>query len=137
VTQRETDPQVIPYLLYEDAGAAMDWLTRVFGFAARARHVRPDGSVRHGELILDRGGVVMVGSPGPAFRGPRSLGGVTQLVRVTLRDLTIHRDRTRAAGVEATPIESGPPEWISYTVTDPEGHQWYFTQQVGPEAGAR
>ena len=25
------DPQVVPYLLYEDVGAAMDWPIRVFG----------------------------------------------------------------------------------------------------------
>jgi uncharacterized glyoxalase superfamily protein PhnB len=32
-----SDPQVVPYLLYEDAGAAMDWLVRAFGFTERAR----------------------------------------------------------------------------------------------------
>jgi hypothetical protein len=33
----EADPQVVPYLLYEDAGSAMDWLIRAFGFVERAR----------------------------------------------------------------------------------------------------
>ena len=50
------DPQVIPYLLYEDAGAAMNWLVDTFRFAARARDVQADGTVRHGELQLDRAG---------------------------------------------------------------------------------
>ena len=38
------DPQVAPYLLYEDAGAAMDWLVRVFGFTERVRDQLSDGT---------------------------------------------------------------------------------------------
>jgi uncharacterized glyoxalase superfamily protein PhnB len=45
------DPQVVPYLLYEDAGAAMDWLIRVFGFTERVRDRQRAGTVRHGELL--------------------------------------------------------------------------------------
>ena len=45
------DPQVVPYLLYEDAGAAMDWLIRVFAFTERVRDRQSDGTVRHGELL--------------------------------------------------------------------------------------
>ncbi len=76
---RTPDPQVIPYLLYADAGAAMDWLIKTFGFTERVRDRRGNGTVRHGELVLDNGGVIMLGSPGPDFRGPRELGGVAQL----------------------------------------------------------
>ncbi len=82
-----TDPQVIPYLLYADADAAIDWRVKTFGFTVRARDARRDGSVRHGELQLDGGGVIMVGSAGPGYQGSASLGGVTQLVRITVIDL--------------------------------------------------
>jgi len=44
VDEDTTDPQVIPYLLYADAGAAMDWLVLTFGFIERARDTRNDGS---------------------------------------------------------------------------------------------
>lgn len=128
---RLTDPQVIPYLLYADAGAAMDWLVATFGFTARARDTRPDGHVRHGELRLDRGGIIMLGSTGPDFQGPGRLGGVTQLVRITVTGLKAHRDRTKAAAAEASEIQDGPPGWQSYSVHDPEGHQWYFTEFTG------
>jgi uncharacterized glyoxalase superfamily protein PhnB len=125
------DPQVIPYLLYSDAGAAVDWLVSTFGFTCRSRHVRPDGTVRHAELELDRGGVIMLGSPAAGYIPPAMLGRTTQLIRITVTDLRSHRDRT-TAGVEASAIEPGPSGWISYSVTDPEGHQWYFTEQVDP-----
>jgi uncharacterized glyoxalase superfamily protein PhnB len=121
------DPQVIPYLLYADAGAAMDWLVKTFGFTVRARDARQDGTVRHGELQLDGGGIIMVGSAGPSYQGPARLGGVTQLVRITVTDLNSHRDRTKAALAEPSEMQSGPPGWRSYSVNDPEGHQWYFT----------
>jgi uncharacterized glyoxalase superfamily protein PhnB len=124
-------PQVIPYLLYADAGAAMEWLVRTFGFTVAARDTRTDGTVRHGELRLGGGGIIMVGSAGPDFQGPGQLGGVTQLVRVTVTDLTAHRDRTKAAHGEASEMQDGPPGWRSYSVHDPEGHQWYFTQFTG------
>jgi uncharacterized glyoxalase superfamily protein PhnB len=130
----EEDPQVIPYLLYEDAGAAMDWLAETFGFAVRARDQRADGTVRHGELQLDRGGVVMVGSPGPGYHGPAARGGATQLVRVVVTDLPGQRERALARGAQASPIEPGPPGWLAFSVTDPEGHEWYFTQRAAPSS---
>ena len=121
------DPQVIPYLLYADAYAALDWLVDTFRFAVRARDVRTDGTVRHAELQLDRGGVIMLGSAGPSVPAPDAPGGSAQLVRITVADLRDHRNRTTSAGATASAIEGGPPGWISYSVTDPEGHQWYFT----------
>jgi uncharacterized glyoxalase superfamily protein PhnB len=134
LTVADEDPQVIPYLLYEDAGAAMDWLAGTFGFAVRARSQRQDGGVRHGELVLDRGGVVMVGSPGPGFRGPAALGGSTQLIRVVVADLAGHRERVQARGAQASAIEPGAPGWLAYSVTDPEGHEWYFTERAEPSS---
>ena len=28
-------------------------------------------------------------------------------------------------------MQDGPPGWQSYSVHDPEGHQWYFTEFTG------
>jgi hypothetical protein len=72
--QDNPDPQVVPYLLYADVGAAMDWLIKVFAFTERARDNNSDGTVRHAELLLDNGGVIMLGSPGPDLCGPAKLG---------------------------------------------------------------
>jgi uncharacterized glyoxalase superfamily protein PhnB len=33
--ERTSDPQVIPYLTYADAGAAMDWLIGTFAFTGQ------------------------------------------------------------------------------------------------------
>jgi uncharacterized glyoxalase superfamily protein PhnB len=107
------DPQVVPYLLYEDAGAAMDWLIRVFGFTERVRDRQSDGTVRHGELLLDNGGVIMLGSPGAEFRGPAKLGEVTQLQCITITGLQAHREYAQAAGGEVSEVSIA--HWPDHT----------------------
>jgi uncharacterized glyoxalase superfamily protein PhnB len=128
--EQNPDPQVVPYLLYADADAAMDWLIKVFGFTERARDARDDGTVRHAELLTGDGGVIMLGSPGPGFRGPAKLGEVTQLVCVTITDLPGHRDRARAAGAAVSEVGARANRARSYTVDDPEGHRWYFSEPL-------
>lgn len=124
------DPQVVPYLLYEDAAGAMDWLIRVFGFVERLRDEQHDGTVRHGELLLDNGGVIMLGCPGPGFRGPAKLGEVTQLQCVTVTDLESHRARAKAAGAAVSQISTRASQARSYSTDDPEGHRWYFSEPL-------
>ena len=124
------DPQVVPYLLYEDAGAAMDWLIRVFGFTERVRDRQSDGTVRHGELLLDNGGVIMLGSAGAEFRGPAKLGEVTQLQCITITDLHAHREYAQAAGAQVSEVSIRAGRAHSYTVDDPEGHRWYFSEPL-------
>ena len=124
------DPTVIPYLLYEDAGAAMDWLIGTFGFVKRLRDLSPDGTMRHGELVVDAGGVIMLGSPGGDFRGPLRLGAVTALQCITVTDLAGHRERAQAAGADVSEISSRAGRARSYTVDDPEGHRWYFSEPL-------
>jgi uncharacterized glyoxalase superfamily protein PhnB len=130
VTDYSQDPQVVPYLLYEDAGAAMDWLIRVFGFTERVRNRQSDGTVQHGELLTGNGGVIMLGSPGAGFRGPARLGEVTQLQCVTVTDLGAHRERAQAAGADVSEISIRADRAHSYTVDDPEGHRWYFSEPL-------
>jgi PhnB protein len=128
--ERTPDPQVVPYLLYADAGAAMDWLIKTFAFTERVRDKRSDGAVRHAELLLDSGGVIMLGSPGPGFRGPRELGEVTQMLCITVTDVPAHRDRAEAAGATVSEISIRANQARSYTVDDPEGHRWYFSEPL-------
>jgi len=128
--ERTSDPQVIPYLLYADAGAAMNWLIETFAFTERVRDKRSDGTVRHGELLLDDGGVIMLGSPGSGFRGPRELGQVTQVLCVTVADVPAHRDRAQAAGANVADISIRAGQARTYTVDDPEGHRWYFGEPL-------
>jgi uncharacterized glyoxalase superfamily protein PhnB len=128
--EKDPDPQVIPYLLYADPGAAMDWLVKTFAFTERARDTRSDGTVNHGEMQLDGGGVIMMGNPGPDYQGPAKVGAVTQLLAITITDLPAHRERAQAAGATVSEIDIRPHGARTYSADDPEGHRWYFTEPI-------
>ena len=53
--------RIVPMIAYEDTAAAIEWLTRAFGFIEREgrRYVMEDGTIGHAELELD-GSIVML-----------------------------------------------------------------------------
>jgi uncharacterized glyoxalase superfamily protein PhnB len=131
---------VIPMIAYEDGPAALDWLTRAFGFTERARMLDASGRLSHGEL--DTGsGIVMLATPSPAYESPRrhrqhcdaarewsKVPWVVDGILVYVDDIDGHRRRAEAGGaVMLGPIERGPPG-DRYRVEDLEGHRWMFMQ---------
>jgi len=44
-----------PYLIYRDAPAAIDFLTRAFGFVEKYRYPMGDGRIGHAELTFGDG----------------------------------------------------------------------------------
>jgi hypothetical protein len=72
----------------------------------------------------------MLGSPGAGFRGPAKLGGVTQLQCITIAGLLAHRERASLAGADVSEISIRANHAHSYTVDDPEGHRWYFSEPL-------
>lgn len=123
-----TSADIHPCLTYDDAGAAIEWLCRVFGFEKRLVVPGPDGTVTHSELSLGNG-VVMVSSPRPeAGRyGPRHARGAPATLSVTVADPDAHHAHAVAAGARiVTPPRDEPYGARGYAVVDVEGHQWYF-----------
>ena len=107
----------------------MDWLIRAFGFAERSRQRTATG--RCGTASSSsHGGVIMMGAPGGDFRGPARLGAATQLVCITVTDLSAHRERARDAGADVSEISARADRACSYTVDDLEGHRWYFSEPL-------
>src|SRR5688572_893436 len=89
----ETSVQTItPYLLYEDTAAAIDWLSRAFGFEERLRFTDEGGTVTHAELTLGDGAVYL-GYPGPDYRSPKRHGTSSHLVHVYVEDIETHHAR--------------------------------------------
>jgi PhnB protein len=124
-------PRISPYLLYEDAGAAVDWLKNAFGFTERMRMPDDSGRVSHAELELGDG-VVMLGTPGrEAYKNPKNLGGNTSFVYIYVDDVDAHFAHAKEAGAE---IESEPEDQVygdrHYSAKDPEGHAWFFAQHI-------
>jgi uncharacterized glyoxalase superfamily protein PhnB len=136
-------PKVVPMLSYEDGHAAIDWLTRAFGFEERLRWVGDDGAIGHAELELD-GGLIMLATPTPEYQSPKrhregceparrwsEVPYVIDGVLVHVRDVDAHYERARNEG--ATILrepEDQPFGDRLYTAEDLEGHRWMFSQHV-------
>lgn len=119
---------ITPYLLYEDGAAAIDWLSKAFGFEERLRFADESGTVTHAELTLGDG-EIFLGHPGPEYRSPKALGAHTDLTHVYVEDVDAHFARARDAGatIHAEP-EDQPYGDRRYDAEDLEGHRWSFAQ---------
>jgi PhnB protein len=122
--------RVTPYLYYKDTEAALDFITRAFGFTEKLKVTGDDGKIAHCEVALD-GGVVMFGTPGPDYKNPKDLGSHTQGTYVYVDDVDAHFERAKEAG--ATITSETTDQFYgdrSYACEDPEGHQWWFATHV-------
>lgn len=127
-----------PFLRYEDAPAAFEWLHRAFGFEKQMLVPGPKGTVAHAQLRYGAG-VVMIGTAEDDFmnmKSPKAAGGVTQGIYVQVDDVDAHHARAKAAGAEIV-MEPEDTEYGSreYAARDPEGHFWSFGT-YRPEIGA-
>jgi uncharacterized glyoxalase superfamily protein PhnB len=116
-------------LAYADAPAAIEFLTKAFGFEERFRMELPDGSVGHAELGLGDEVVVMLASEWPAggLVSPLKLPAVHAQIHVRVDDVDAHHACARAEGatIAAEPADQDYGE-RSYRAIDPEGHRWIF-----------
>jgi uncharacterized glyoxalase superfamily protein PhnB len=121
---------ITPYLLYEDVEGALDWLNRAFGFEETLRLTGEGGYVNHAEAWLGDGAVYL-GDPGEHYRNPKRLGQETVGLYVLVDYIDAHFERAKAAGAEilAEPSDQDYGD-RRYTARDPEGHHWYFAQQI-------
>jgi uncharacterized glyoxalase superfamily protein PhnB len=122
---------VTPYLLYEDVGASLKFLSKAFGFRKLgAQKLDKGGKITHGAMKLDDD-MIMMGCPGSGYRNPKHLGENTQSLYVDVADVDKHCARARKAG--ATIIEEPGDTAYGhrrYGAEDPEGHVWYFAQEI-------
>ena len=122
--------RVTPYLLYEDADAALRWLSEAFGLKERWAARGENGRVVHAEMTF-HGEVIMLGEPGDDFQSPSKTGGSPVLIHLYVDDVDEHHEVAKAAGAkitnELTDQEYGDR---SYGAEDLEGHSWYFAQHI-------
>jgi uncharacterized glyoxalase superfamily protein PhnB len=117
---------VTPYLLYENAEGALEWLAKAFGFRETERIAGPDGKVAHAEMDVGDGASIFLGGPGGDYRNPKAAGR-TSLVYVYVQDFDAHCARAREAGAAiAEEPDDQPYGDRRYAAEDPEGHLWYF-----------
>ena len=136
--------RIVPFLGYEDAAAAIEWLERAFGFRERreARY-EENGTITHAELDFE-GATIYLSTP-EGYASPRTLRAQSEAARrsydnpwvidghfVVVDDVEAHHQRARDAGatILRQPEEPGTGFRI-YSAEDPEGHRWMFGQRAG------
>ena len=123
--------RVCPYLLYEDAESAVEYLTKTFGFVQRLTQTGGAGRM-HTELLLGDDALVMLGQAGESFRSPSKLGAYPSvLVHLYVDDVDALHRRALEAGGDVTDLETAPVGDRRFTATDPEGQVWMFAQRLG------
>jgi uncharacterized glyoxalase superfamily protein PhnB len=122
------EQRVTPYLLYEDGEAAIDFLTRAFGFREVDRAIGAAGGL-HAELeVPPTGGRIYLGQPTAPFQNPATVGR-TSLVYVLVDAIDAHHDRAQAAGARIVePLNDTPFGHRRYGCVDPQGHEWFFAE---------
>ncbi|MET9018535.1 VOC family protein [Actinopolymorpha sp. NPDC004070] len=139
-------PTVVPMLAYENASAAIEFLTAAFGFTERFRLTDDDGRITHAELAYGDGGgdgqgVVMLVDFGNGYESPATHVRTCETTRrwmdtpyivngvfVQVTDVRAHFDRAKAGGATMLSEVSDTGHGILYRAADPEGHRWMFSQ---------
>jgi RNA polymerase sigma-70 factor (ECF subfamily) len=122
--------RMYPRLAYRDVSAALEFLTRAFGFTER-REARIEEDGRPSLVWLEFGaGLVMLSTPNAdvhQIASPHDVGGTTTMINVEVDDVDAHHARAVAEGAVIT---TGPDDMYygarRYEATDLEGHRWHF-----------
>jgi uncharacterized glyoxalase superfamily protein PhnB len=119
-------PNIFPAIRYQDALAAIDWLTKAFGFEKHFVVPSSGGNVAHAELQLGRG-MIMLGSKGDPVATQNPWDAIEQGIYVCIADVDAHYARAKAAGAEIVrPLQDTDYGAREYSVRDLEGHLWSF-----------
>ena len=136
IVNRSAPPgPIVPRLIYEDVGKAIEWLCGAFGFTERLRTPpEPDGTIHHAQLAVGEGSVILTGqraSAGDAGSRPPRPNEFVQGLYIPVEDVDGHFERAKRFGTRiVNPLASHPFGERQYSAEDPEGHRWTFSQSV-------
>jgi uncharacterized glyoxalase superfamily protein PhnB len=116
---------VIPELGYDDVGEAADWLCAAFGFTVRLRI-----ATHRVQLNVGDGAVVVTERRQPQGDA-RGQVDRAHAVMVRVADVDHHSRQAAGAGARIVhPPTTYPYGERQYSVEDPGGHVWTFSQSV-------
>jgi len=127
--------RMYPRLAYRDELAALEYLTRVFGFTERreARIGTGEGDDHMLAWLEFGAGLVMIGHSNTdvhLIHSPADLGATTCMINVEVDDVDAHYERAVAEGAEITmPLEDAWYGARRYEATDLGGHRWHFDER--------
>jgi PhnB protein len=135
-------PRITPYLIVDNANAAIEFYSSVLGASERVRMAGPDGKVGHAELNIGDSVIMLADEHlDMGVRGPRTVGGTPVTLHVYVEDVEDVFARALKAGASALrPLENKFYGDRSGQFEDPFGHRWdvaSHVEDVPPEEMAK
>ncbi len=115
---------IVPYLFYDDAEAAMQWYTRVFGFAEIGRWPDESGKIQNAEMRVGTTELWLDGSGRRDDKDDRPTW-----IGVWVEDVDAVYERVRKAGVECEAPVDRDFGVRMLNVADPMGYLWGFIRR--------
>lgn len=125
-------PQVMPYLIVDGAGEAIEFYKTVFGATERMRLDGPDGRIGHAELQIGEAVIMLADeNPGMNIEGPKSVGGTPVTIHVYVENVDAAFERAVQAGAKSLrAVEDQFYGDRSGQFEDPYGHRWNVATHV-------
>jgi PhnB protein len=128
----------VPYLCIDNAAAAIEFYTKVFGAVETMRMPMPDGKVAHAELMVGGAPIMLADEfPEMGFRGPKALGGSSVTLHLYVEDVDTVVERATSAGANVlNEVQDHFYGDRAGKIEDPFGHVWYIAthkEDVSPE----
>jgi PhnB protein len=129
---------VTPYLIVNDAAAAIEFYKKAFGATELMRMPKPNGKIGHAEIRIGDSPIMLADeAPEMGARSPRTFGGSPVSIFLYVDDV----DTTFARAVDGGAKVQRPLADQFYGdrtggVEDPFGHVWYIAthvEDVSPE----
>jgi PhnB protein len=127
-----------PYLIVDDAAAALEFYKSAFGASELLRMPGRDGKIGHAELRIGDS-VVMLADESPQIKAfsPKTIGGSPITLHLYVDDVDAWIDRAIAAGANLTrPVATQFYGDRTGGISDPFGYSWYLAthvEDVSPE----
>ncbi|MBY6185568.1 VOC family protein [Marinobacter hydrocarbonoclasticus] len=121
-----TGSQLNPYLVMDDAKAAITFYETVFGAITTRVMAMPDGRIGHAEVSIGDSTLMLADEfPDMGFHGPAHFGGTPVSFCLYVANVDAVYERAVAAGAKALrPVEDQFYGDRAGTLEDPFGHVW-------------
>ena len=122
-----SDTGFVPYLSYENAAEALDWLERAFGFERTLAYPGPDGKIMHAEMRFGAARLMMGSGASPTPIDPGGTSPNGHGIYVVVEDVDDHHRRAVESGARIVyPPEDTEFGTRRYRALDVEGYEWSF-----------